>query len=491
LKKLSGYLTMYLALTLGVLVTLCLALIEGIRLNTMQLEAVCIADIGVDSVMAEYHRELFRRFNLLAIDSSYGSGVAGRDKVRQRLEYYLTQNLIHPSEEVLGDASGLFFRDFLGIRLQEAEPEGLLFLTDGDGLVFRRQAIEALRDDMGITAIQEVAGWLETVREYQLDTRDVEAEKKEADEIIASYQGKEIETEGDGKEILDFEDPTVVVENRKKRGIFSLTLGDNELSGKRLNQSVLLLERKKAGKLLKGNLPLPEVSDTEKLTEKLEFSEYLMRYFGSFTDMAENSALDYELEYLIAGKDADADNLKGVLHRLLAMREAANATYLFSDKEKYGEADLAALAVSVVLLVPELQEVFRTAIILGWAYAESVYDLKVLLKGGRIPLIKTSKTWHYGLSGILADVWEELWDKEQSMQQQDGLTYEDYLRILILLTGEEDLTLRAMNLVESDVRQKEGNQLFRLDACIVALKCRISVASGYGYLLEWREEKKY
>ena len=364
-------------------------------------------------------------------------------------------------------------------------------MTDGDGLVFRRQAIEALRDDMGITAIQEVAGWLETVREYQLDTRDVEAEKKEADEIIASYQGKEIETEGDGKEILDFEDPTVVVENRKKRGILSLTLGDNELSGKRLNQSVLLLERKKAGKLLKGNLPLPEVSDTEKLTEKLEFSEYLMRYFGSFTDMAENSALDYELEYLIAGKDADADNLKGVLHRLLAMREAANATYLFSDKEKYGEADLAALAVSVVLLVPELQEVFRTAIILGWAYAESVYDLKVLLEGGRIPLIKTSKTWHYGLSGILADAWEELWNKEQAMQQQDGLTYEDYLRILILLTGEEDLTLRAMNLVESDVRQKEGNQLFRLDACIVALKCRISVASGYGYLLEWREEKKY
>lgn len=484
MKRVSSYLTVYLALTLGVLVTLSLALIEGVRANTLRMETMCIADIGTDSIMAEYHRALFQRFNLLAIDSSYGSQKAGRERVRGRLEYYLTQNMTPHKPSV-------FHRDLLGLSLQEAEIEGVSYLTDEKGAVFRRQAIKALQDDLGVTAVQEVARWMETVEKYQLDTRDVEAEKRAVDERIASYRGKEVENEEKEKEILDFDDPTMTVEKRKKTGILSQTIGSGELSGKTLNQKGLLLQRIKEGKAFCGNLPLSENTTSEKLTEKIQFTEYLMRYFGAYTEQTENSALDYELEYIIAGEDADADNLRSVLHRLLAMREAANAVYLFSDKEKYGEADLAALAVSVVLLVPELQELFRTTILLGWAYAESVYDLKILMGGGRVPLIKTKGTWHYSLANILADLWDEFWDGRTNADGREGLKYQDYLRILLLSTKEEEMTLRAMNLTEADIRQTKGNQAFRLDGCIVALQSRITVSSEFGYQSVWEEKKEY
>lgn len=490
-RRVSGYLTICLALTLGVLVTLCLTMIEGIRLNTLQMEALCMADIGMDSAMAEYHRELFRRFNLLAIDSSYGTNAAGRDRVRGRLEYYLAQNASSHAREKLGGVSDLFFRDLLGLSFQETQVEGVMFLTDGEGEAFRRAAIKALQDDLGIVALREVLGWMETVKEYHLDARDVEAEKREVDEAIASYRGKEIDNGDEGKEVLEFEDPTVVIENRKKQGILSLTLGGQELSGKRLDQSNLLLQRERDGKMLKGNLPLPEKDGIQRMTEKIEFSEYLMRYMGCFTDRAENSSLDYELEYVLIGKDADADNLKGVLNKLLAMREAANVAYLFSDREKQGEAELAALAISVVLLSPELKDLFQTALLLGWAYAESVYDLKILLEGGRIPLIKTAKNWHYDLAGILLDIWDEIWDVEQARKEQEGLNYEDYLRILLLGMQEKEMTMRAMNLVEADIRQSEGNRFFRLDGCVVALQGRFAVTSSYGYQLEWNEKKEY
>ena len=488
-KRVSAYLTVYLALILGVLVSLSLALIEGVRLNTSQLEMVLVSDIAGDCVLAEYHRELFHRFNILAIDTSYGNTVYGRARLKERLEYYLNENL---SAAFGAKLQGLgVYKDLLGIRLQDVTLTGLTVLSDEKGTVFRQQAVEALKDDLGMTNVQEIAKWLDTVEKYQLDTRDVEAEKRAIDEKIASYQGKEIAVSEEEIEVLDFEDPTVTVENRKKTGIVKQTIGDKELSGKKLNQSVLVAQRIKDGRALKGSYGAKAQSAAADIAERAAFVEYLMRYLGCFLQQSQGSALDYELEYIIVGKDADADNLKGVLHRLLAMREAANATYLFADKEKSGQAETAALAVSVVLLVPELKDAFKTAILLGWAYAESVYDLRTLLDGGRIPLIKDKNTWHYSLTNILEDAWDDFVNGQTKKDKNEGLDYQDYLRILLLLCGEEDMTMRAMNMVEADIRQTEGNKAFRLDGCLVGFAFRTVIESDYGYRLGYTEEKHY
>ena len=69
----EGYLTVYLALCLTVILSLYLALIDSARRNGAGLEALCAAEAGMQSVMAEYHRELSRQYNLFAVDSSYGT----------------------------------------------------------------------------------------------------------------------------------------------------------------------------------------------------------------------------------------------------------------------------------------------------------------------------------------------------------------------------------------------------------------------------------
>lgn len=50
--KENGYMTVYLALTLGVLISLCLALTEGCRYGGIRLETECVMDIGMDSLPA-------------------------------------------------------------------------------------------------------------------------------------------------------------------------------------------------------------------------------------------------------------------------------------------------------------------------------------------------------------------------------------------------------------------------------------------------------
>ena len=63
----QGYLTLYMALVLSVILSLCMTMIEGARRSAMRMEAEVITDSAMRSVLAEYHRELMRQYNIFAI----------------------------------------------------------------------------------------------------------------------------------------------------------------------------------------------------------------------------------------------------------------------------------------------------------------------------------------------------------------------------------------------------------------------------------------
>ena len=54
----KGYITVFLALSLTVILSLVFTLIEGARISAIRMKVECAADIGMNSVLAEYHREL-------------------------------------------------------------------------------------------------------------------------------------------------------------------------------------------------------------------------------------------------------------------------------------------------------------------------------------------------------------------------------------------------------------------------------------------------
>ena len=108
-KRTDAYLTVYLTLILAILLSLCLALVEGARRNAAALEAECIVDIGLNSVLAEYHKELFRQYNLFAIDISYGTAMASFSNTERHLQQYLEKNM--SLDGVI--LSNYWYRDFL------------------------------------------------------------------------------------------------------------------------------------------------------------------------------------------------------------------------------------------------------------------------------------------------------------------------------------------------------------------------------------------
>lgn len=486
----GGYLTVYAALSLAVLLSLFLALLEGIRFHTLQLEAQLITDIATDSVLAEYHRELFEQYGMFWIDTSYGTTQPSVDAVKEHMEWYVQQNC-NMEDVVLGN---FLYKDFLGMSLDGITILGTAVATDAGGRLFRERAVEVVEHDIGLAFLEQVSRWLEIVEVYGLLESSLEEDKRQADEAIEELNGRKIQV---GKKwvTIEVENPTVPIEEMKRKGILNLVMDHpEEVSAKGIDLDQLISQRRYEEGINQGDWV---AEDEESLIDRLLWQEYLVNHCGYYGEVLADCALQYQLEYLIVGKNNDTDNLKGVLHRISAIREAANTLYLYSDKVKSASVDAVAALLATAVTLPELQPVFKTVIMLGWAYAESLYDVKCLLEGERIPLLKTKESWHYDLGFILEDMnldWLSTEDDQGENGEEEpvfALSYADYLRIFLALSPLENQTFRMMDIVEMDIRQTPGNTNFRIDGCVDRIEAEVCINSNYGYVLRIRKNKKY
>lgn len=472
-KAAGAYLTVFLALCLTAVVALYLTLLDGVRRNGARLEAECVTDIGLQSIMAEYHRELMRRYNLFAIDSSYGTDVCGKSNTEEHLRKYLERNMDY------GDIflSGFLYKDFFALHVEEVWLTKVSILTDGKGEVFRKCAIGAVKADAGLDYLRELRGWLEVIEVNGLEEGAGETEKQKP---VTGIEETDWEN-------LGVENPAARLEEKRRLGILKLVVEDEES----LSRNVVYLEnlvqnRLRLNRVNQGNMEREPLAGGERILEQFLFQEYLLQYMGRYGEEEEGErALRYQMEYLVAGKESDLENLRSVANRICVIREAANATYLLSDETKRQEIKLAAELICALIALPELTPIVEGAILLGWAYAESVYDVKTIMEGGRIPLLKDDESWHYGLEKALAG------DLDEKADYGKGLGYEDYLRIFMMLTDLDTLTARAMDMVEADIRKTPGNSAFRLDGCLEAVEACVRIDSAYGYRYEIIRGKNY
>lgn len=478
----KGYLTVWLSLCLTLVLSLFLTLVEGARRNGARLETECVVDIGLQSILAEYHRELLKQYNLFAIDASYGTAQCVKANTEAHLWGYLDRNL--SAEDVL--LSQVLYRDFFGLEVQDAELTKISILTDGGGAVFREKAVEAIEDDVGLGLLQDLQDWMQVIEINGLENGDIEAQKHRLDEEIESYQGTYVEEEKGVWAPLHIENPTDALEEKRSLGILKLvTEGEESLSQRTLALDSLIMERMRQGVVNRGNMGWTERSWLEGALDKFLFQEYLLKYMGRYGKEREEDALKYQMEYLVAGKDSDVENLRSVAGRICVIREAANALYLLADEEKRKVAETLAAIGSALIFLPELAPVLEAAIILGWAFAESVYDVRTLLAGGKIPLIKDKESWHY-------DLYEALFGQlQEDTDGGSGMGYDDYLRVFMMFTDVDTLTGRAMNMVEADMRNTAGSAAFRLDGCYVRLEADIRVGSKFGFQYEITRQGGY
>lgn len=464
-----GSVTIYLALVFMVLLAMLTMLLTAARDSVIRMKTECSMDAALYSVFAEYNRELLNQYDLLFIDTSYGGGQGSIANPAEHLRYYMNQNLKPDTGLVFGDT-----KDLLALTAADVKITDYALATDDKGMVLERQAIDYIRNLYGMNSLQKIQGYLESAKAQNLLTRDVSAEQSANQAQIDSMELPKKQISEEEWEEVPLDNPADAVNGARGIGILSFVLDDDQQLS---TQSVALTNYVSHRNCAKGS----GVGTRDKVTipDRLLFDRYIMEKTDCYTSENPEGLLHYQLEYILAGKSSDPENLEAVAQKLLFIRQAANITYLFSDAGKVAEAEALALSLTAVSMAPEFAEPVKLSILLAWAYAESVYDVKHLLSGGKIPLMKTAATWHFSLSQMLQ--FSQYLSEEADGDLEKGLSYEEYLAMLLLTEKHEDKLNRMMDLIEMDIRNTDGNHQFRLDTCVDYLEAQVVVESGYGY----------
>ena len=340
---------------------------------------------------------------------------------------------------------------------------------DGD----RRREIVALKSQMD-TLIDEI----DSVIEHSIDVEDEIASADEEDDIDEGALWQEVYDEWNDIDIPRLECAKGLADEEKEN---TLEKALDMLSGD-IYSMVIPADRsisKKDIKNIKNSLPSSSaLTDRNKedidLLDKLLVTEYISRFTYDFVENKEG-VLDYQLEYIISGKDEDSENLYSTLNKILAIREGLNYLYILSNPQMRSAVSALATAIAAAVCIPGLNLMLEYMIIGAWSLAESVMDLKALLSGKKVPLYKDSESWQLDLEGVLSIASSGISD--DTKDSQNGVTYEAYLKFLTFLLDSKDRNYRTMDIIQAAIGSSEEG--FLMKNCIYAMDVSITSEASH------------
>lgn len=320
--------------------------------------------------MQEYQKETWNQYDLLFWILDYGEAAYGSYET-ERTHTGLKSGKSESKDGGWINKSANFYR----MNVTQCVIDEYELATDDGGMAFFSQAVESVKNEVpyqaaealyekitGINNVEESADHPEETMNQAQRTITEERNRKKEENRQRQEQGEIVQP------LEEVENPVETVSAHKTSAILAQTVEKPDaLSVKALNLTDTVENRTKQ----EGNSPGYYNAG---FYEKILYQKYLQDHFGCYTRSNENRVLDYELEYLLVGKASDQENLKSVVHRILAIRLAANLLYLLGDAAKMEEALAAATALVGFTGNPGIIELAKMGIVVAWAYAESILE---------------------------------------------------------------------------------------------------------------------
>ena len=218
----------------------------------------------------------------------------------------------------------------------------------------------------------------------------------------------------------------------------------------------------------------PETVRTVNFLDHLLIDEYCGMHFKNFLEEEEQqeagqqeteTVLAYEMEYFLGGKESDRENLSDAVHRLLAIREGMNLVHILTDPQKRAEARGLAMTITGVGALTPLLMITTFFVMSVWALGESLMDVRGLLAGKKIPLLKVKTDWQLELEQLLSMGKEHVVGTGEC---DTGLSYLSWLKILLFMSNIVLQEFRMMDLIQMNLRQ--GQDSFRMRRCVYQIR---------------------
>ena len=434
-KNFNGSITIYLSLSLTIIMAVLGLIIESARdvsLSARLSEATFMAE---DALFSEYIASMYEDYGIMAFYKT-------DEEICGKIKDYCNFNL---------DPHSVFNKNynFLKAKSKNVEITEANYITDYGAKAFIEQACEYIKYFAPKEAARKL---LENMNTVNTASNDVESS-------FADEGFEENEDYQKTKNLLDW------IKDLVDSGSLLFVTDESALSKKCVDQS---------------NLP-SEIAYNDKdngagLLEKAEMSVYYSNNFACFTDEhKEDNPLDYEMEYIFAGKDSDKANLASVVRSLSLMRQGLDFAYLLTDKQKQAEAEAVALTISAVILNPELEKPIEYLLLALWSYAESQADVKALLAGDKVSLLKTADEWQTSVSSIFS--FSDTVEAAGGIKEEKGLSYKEYLSMLIATKKLTKTAFNALDIIQMNIQKKEET-VFMMSGAITGLTVNASFESN-------------
>lgn len=440
----KGSVTVFLALSLSLLTGFVLLLTEGVIKNVEKIRLEGVMDLGMNSVLGEFHMGLHERYGLLYIDLSYDAGNPSLQKLEDRLDFFVRQNTVTPKEVKVRQVASAAFADGNSMKFQ-----AVCYMQDSNHSEL--SCGESWHEIKELGGCNAMAEWSELMN--QISNMELPKIKNEAGEWVE------------------------IPLNNPADGVFGLTGHDMlylaGVDGSGIGVGVIQAESYASRRVLQ-NIEYGE----EKVADTELFIAYLLEKMGNYQNIRENSFLQYQLEYIAMGKYSDYENIQAMGDMLLQWCFTKNVNYAMGNNALWSEALKMAEGLKAVALKESFREPVAQSMIYALAYLESLAEIQCLFDGGNINITK---------SGFYTQ-WEQVYaaDILQISSAVGGLKYEDFLIAAIMELPERSRNLRSMDIMEMDIRMISQNPEFAMDFCVERVEAEIihkeyDLRRTYGY----------
>ncbi|WP_294241846.1 DUF5702 domain-containing protein [Pseudobutyrivibrio sp.] len=471
----KGSLTVFLSLILVSVMTLLFTMSECIRFVSIDSMAQEYTDMAVESAFSEYNPYLWTNYKILAIDLGYGTDNLGPGILETKTADYCQVN----SNIDQGN-------NYARLMVNGCEASSYGLLTDGNGQVV--VALGAKTAGYGIPSqlidayqanVDEING-IEKVpvednaksSKNQLDgarAANAEAKRRAAEDDDPDTDPEDIPSPGSVED--DPFDAFNTIREAFSKGILVTVISEDSMSDYEINTDQLPSHRS----LNTGSM---EITESNGLVDKALFIDYLLANYSCYTNNLKHDGMQYELEYLIVGNKSDVQNLASVVEQILLIREAANYMTILRTPSLENQADAIAHILAGFTLNEGIIQAVKYGIIAAWAYAESTMDVRTLLSGGKIPIMKNLDQWSsdvYHLSTI-ADV------NTKAKESDTGIGYKEYLMAFLAIRSESTLGMRALDVMENALGHTEDYKSVKMDNMLYAADMTLSFTSEEMFL---------
>ena len=486
------------------MLSLVTVFIEHVRVITSEAYVTVASNNAVEMLLGNYNKELYDEYGLFAYGGYNGTGLSDFET---GLEEIVNNNLEYKPAGALKTYSNLY-------RLKDISCETGDYYTLDEDKVFLGQ----ISDYILTSAASGVKDYFQEKgkndKDIAIDSLLDEAEKYEdgaydTDNSAGSDDNGKKDNEKPSEKELDDQlkndsaggNPLKAFKNLINNGLLSLVCDVSKVSEAEIQAADIDFYSKEKEddnssaarffkSLLKGD-ESKELNQDKLLGEvkqdgnvdKLKYIYYAENVFSSYIDKEYNT-VHYGLEYLIAGKKTEKENLAYIARRLLVIRTLVNMLYVSTNASFQSKSLATATAIvgftGIVPLITGMQWLILAIL----AFEEACIDVTALMAGKKVPLIKSPADFKMKYEEICSVSHSFFKKKGKSYPKADGevistdISYKQYLLLLGLLVSKENLKNRIIDIIQFDLRER-FNQTFEFRDCICAAECITSYNIPY------------